>query len=367
METLIGVFGITEDNTIAEKAIYPSNPKQISAAIDRQSSGEVTKELAQLIEKLKQRGFDRFILADEALAGAVGEKYEVLTEVQPRSGPSDYLRENIERLAVEYGSVEDTAQFYQLSHEVSTLRTKRAVREAQSKRDTVINQTVQLLNELDKTLNVLSGKLSEWYGLHFPELGSQVESHETYARMVERFGDRADFDVESLVELGFKERKALRILRSANDSMGAPLERGDLEQMRGLVTNLLSLYAYRETLEAHITVTATEVAPNLSHVAGPVLAAKLIEKAGGIRKLAMMPSSTIQILGAEKALFRAKKTGSKPPKHGLIFQHPFVHSKKRKLRGRASRVLSSKLAIAARADAFSGNPIGVELRKQLKI
>ena len=140
----------------------------------------------------------------------------------------------------------------------------------------------------------------------------------------------------------------------------------DLEQIQKLASHLLSLYGYRPELEAHVASTAQEVAPNLSEVAGPVLAAKLIEKAGSVTKLAMMPSSTIQLLGAEKALFRAKKYRSKPPKHGLIFQHPYVHSKPRKLRGRAARMLAAKLAIAARADAFSGNPIGAELVKELE-
>jgi len=109
-----------------------------------------------------------------------------------------------------------------------------------------------------------------------------------------------------------------------------------------------------------------DIAPNLSHLAGSVLAAKLIAKAGSLRKLAMFPASTIQLLGAEKALFRAKKTNAKPPKHGLIFQHPYVHSKPRRLRGRAARVLSAKLTLAARADAFTGNQIGEGLRKQLE-
>jgi nucleolar protein 56 len=140
----------------------------------------------------------------------------------------------------------------------------------------------------------------------------------------------------------------------------------DLEQIQKLATHLLSLYDYRPELEAHVASTAKDVAPNLSEVAGPVLAAKLIEKAGSVTKLAMMPSSTIQLLGAEKALFRAKKSRSKPPKHGLIFQHPYVHSKPRRLRGRAARMLAAKLAIAARADAFSGNPIGAELVKELE-
>ena len=109
-----------------------------------------------------------------------------------------------------------------------------------------------------------------------------------------------------------------------------------------------------------------EIAPNVSRLAGPILAAKLIDKAGGMKRLAMVPSSTIQVMGAEKALFRSKKTNARPPKHGLLYQHPYVHAVPREKRGRRARSLAAKIAIAARADQFSGNYIAEELVAQLK-
>jgi nucleolar protein 56 len=365
VETLIGVFGVTEGDEIVEHALYPPNPKQIAAAQDRQSTGEVTKEVAELIEKLRQRGFTKYLFSNRALAEAAGEKYGVETEVSHNSLPVRRLRDRLESLSVEYGLVEGASQFYALSHEVSMLMARKAVQRAHSERGAVISQSVQLLNELDKTLNVLSSKLREWYGLHFPELGRHIDDHETYARIVETFGDRGKIEGEALGNLGFKSRKSSEIVRSAQGSMGAPLIHEDLEQIQKLASHLLALYGYRPELEAHVASTAQEVAPNLSLLAGPVLAAKLMEKAGGVTKLAMKPSGTIQLLGAEKALFRAKKSGSRPPKHGLIFQHPYVHSRPRKLRGRAARMLAAKLVIAARADAFTGNPIGADLKREL--
>jgi len=125
------------------------------------------------------------------------------------------------------------------------------------------------------------------------------------------------------------------------------------------------LYEYRGKLMEYVGGLASETAPNVSAIAGPTLAAKLIEKAGGIKRMAMMPSSTLQILGAEKALFRAVKTHAKPPKHGLIFQHPYVNAAPRGLRGLRARHLAAKLSIAARADAFSGNFIAEQLKKNL--
>ncbi len=364
VETLIGVFGVTEDNEIVEAVLYPRNPSKISAALDRQSSGEVSREVADAMEKLVQRGFDAFVFTNRALAETVRKKYGVQVDAVGRSGADGFVRENLEALAVEHGLAEDVSEFYALSQKVATLTARKAVQRAQSERSVIVIQAAQLLNELDKTLNVLSNKLREWYSVHFPELSRHVDGHRTYAQLINDFGDRADIEEGRLKELGLG-RQSKAIIASARESMGAPMAPDDIGEIKRLAGRLLSLYDYRPEVEAYLASTATEIAPNLSEVAGPVLAAKLIEKAGSLKKLAMMPSGTIQLLGAEKALFRAKKTGSKPPKHGLIFQHPYVHSKPRKLRGRSARALAAKLAWAARADVFSGNPIGAELRRQL--
>lgn len=364
-ETIIGVFALTKEGVIVEKVLFPPDSKQIATAIDRLRRGEVIKEIAELAEKMKQRGYRNFVFSNKTLAEAIGENYDVKTTLSDRLEPTRRIRENLEELAVEYGLLNDVNEFNSMSHEVTLLIARKAIQRAQSDRGAAVNQSVQLLNEIDRTLNVLSNKLREWYGLHFPELDRQVDNHETYANIVEKFGDRSNISVEGLMELGFRSSKSSKIIKMAEKSMGAPIIPEDNEQLKGLALNLLGLYKYRQELELYISSLALEVAPNLSEVAGTILAAKLMEKAGGIKKLAMKPSSTVQILGAEKALYRSKKSGSRPPKHGLIFQHPYVHSKPKKARGHLARVLAGKLAIAARADAFSGSSIGVQLRKEL--
>ncbi len=364
-ETIIGVFALTKEGVIVEKVLFPPDSKQIATAIDRLRRGEVIKEIAELAEKMKQRGYRNFVFSNKTLAEAIGENYDVKTTLSDRLEPTRRIRENLEELAVEYGLLNDVNEFNSMSHEVTLLIARKAIQRAQSDRGAAVNQSVQLLNEIDRTLNVLSNKLREWYGLHFPELDRQVDNHETYANIVEKFGDRSNISVEGLMELGFRSSKSSKIIKMAEKSMGAPMIPEDNEQLKGLALNLLGLYKYRQELELYISSLALEVAPNLSEVAGTILAAKLMEKAGGIKKLAMKPSSTVQILGAEKALYRSKKSGSRPPKHGLIFQHPYVHSKPKKARGHLARVLAGKLAIAARADAFSGSSIGVQLRKEL--
>jgi nucleolar protein 56 len=128
----------------------------------------------------------------------------------------------------------------------------------------------------------------------------------------------------------------------------------------------LDLYNYRDELVEYITMVTQEVAPNVAFIAGPVLAAKLIEKAGSLKRLGMVPSSTIQVLGAEKAMFRAIKSNARPPKHGLLYQHPYVNGAPRDRRGNRARSLAAKIAIAARADLFSGDFIAEGLVSQLE-
>jgi nucleolar protein 56 len=139
----------------------------------------------------------------------------------------------------------------------------------------------------------------------------------------------------------------------------------DLAEIQALSKNVLELYELRKNMENYMDKTMEEVAPNTRAVAGALLGARLIAVAGSLRNLAMRPASTIQVLGAEKALFRSLKTGARPPKHGLIFQHTLLHDAKRWQRGKIARVLAGKLAIAARIDAFGGRYAGDALKADI--
>jgi nucleolar protein 56 len=218
---------------------------------------------------------------------------------------------------------------------------------------------------MDTIINGLSGRMREWYGVHFPELSRRVDEHTDYAKIVVSFGDRANLTVKGLQELSLRKRDAERIVEAAQGSLGAPLDGDDLAALQGYAQRVLDLYGERERLTAYVSGLAQEVAPNVAYLAGPVLGAKLVDKAGGLRRMAMMPASTIQVLGAEKAMFRALKSNARPPKHGLLFQHPMVHGAPKAKRGSRARALAAKLAIAARADAFSGEFIADVLLAQL--
>jgi nucleolar protein 56 len=363
-ETLIGVFALAENGRVLEKALYPKEPEKIARAITRQRNGEITKEILKVAEGLIKRGFDAVTTTNPELAETLRTEYTFEVEVVD-SSPGDELREELPAIAQQNHLVNDEDAYYELGRQVSTLLTRGAVQDALGGKEAQITQTVQLLGELDTSLNGLSSRVREWYGLHYPELSRIIRDHEKYLRFIVEVGERAFVTTEKVEALGLQRRESTGIIKGAESSMGAQLSPGDLAELQRLAGQVLSLYEYRGKLTEYISAIALEAAPNVSALAGPILAAKLIEKAGGIRRLAMMPSSSLQILGAEKALFRAVKTHAKPPKHGLIFQHPYVNAAPRGLRGLRARHLAAKLSIAARADAFSGNLIADQLKKEL--
>ena len=249
-----------------------------------------------------------------------------------------------------------------VSMELAKLRIKGAT----GKRDLIVSQGIQTLDSLDQTVNLFMGRLREWYGVYFPELDRLIEKHETYARLVMKLGDRENYTLETLEAENIPKERSQLVAKAAESSMGADISGRDLEQVQQLSKDVLTFYELRKSMEDYVDRTMEEVAPNVRAVAGALLGARMISIAGSLQNLAMRPASTIQVLGAEKALFRSLKTGARPPKHGLIFQHTLLHDAKRWQRGKIARVIAGKLAIAARADAFGeGRYIGDELKADI--
>jgi len=221
-------------------------------------------------------------------------------------------------------------------------KAKKGLEKAFSSKEVMVTQTINLLSDLEKIINLLYMRLSNWEQLYA----------EIPTKNIKNF-----FEISKKIASG-EEVKGVEV-SSIN------LEKEDLEEIKSLAELGLRLIEEKERKEKYLQKLVNELYPNLSHILPPKIVALLIEKAGGVEKLALMPSSTIQLLGAEKALFKHLKFGTKAPKHGFIFQHPFVSSKPKKLRGRAARILANKIAIAARADAFSKNFIAKKLKEEL--
>jgi nucleolar protein 56 len=162
------------------------------------------------------------------------------------------------------------------------------------------------------------------------------------------------------------EKEAREICEAAQRSAGVSFDEIDVEAIGSCVREVLHLYETRAKLAEYIDGLMAQIAPNLRAVVGGAIGARLISLAGGLEKLSKLPASTIQVLGAEKALFRSLRGKAKPPKHGVIYQYPDIRGSPKILRGKIARALSGKIAIAARVDAMAGEYIGDKLAADLK-
>lgn len=235
-------------------------------------------------------------------------------------------------------------KFYERNLEL----TKQAVKDSVGD-DLLIMQTISNFVELDQTVNLLTKRLREWYSLYLPELSEKISSHEMYVDFVEK-----------------KSKKELLKELKISVTMGADLETTHVEEIILLAKQIKELNKLKEQHEVYLEKIMKKYCPNLLELAGTTIGAKLVELGRGLKHLAMLPASTIQLLGAEKALFRHIKTGSRSPKYGVIFQHPLIQNAPRKIRGKVSRVLADKLSLCVRLDFFKGEFKAKEYRKTLE-
>jgi len=363
--SVIGVLALDDEGKIIEESLFPRKPVEIAERLERINSGEVIDELETLIRRLRKKGYEVFVFEDLDLARSIHERLGVSYEVESPSSVAKSFRRNIEEYAVKTQFLKSSTELAKLIHDVSMEMSRTSVRRAAERRDFLIVQAVETLDDLDKTLNLFANRIREWYGLHFPELSRIINNHETYAKLVRDLGERKNFSEENLRKTSLPKEKINKIIKAAQTSMGANLRDDDIDKIQILCSQYMNLLTARRKIEGYLKEMMKEEAPNLSAIAGPILGAKLIALAGGLENLAKMPSSTIQVLGAEKALFRSLRTGARPPKHGVLFQHVLVHGSKRSLRGKISRALAGKIAIAARTDIFSDVYIGDRLKKDL--
>ena len=217
--------------------------------------------------------------------------------------------------------------------------------------DLHIIQAISTLDETDKMINLLSSRVREWYGLHFPELDNLIDTISGYSKIV-MAGRRDNLTQNTYLDAGFPEEKAEMLSLLQKKSRGGQISDENLAIVQSISKQILELFELRQSLEKHIESQMELIAPNISVILGSAVGARILAKAGSLKRLATMPASTIQVLGAEKALFRALKTGAQPPKHGLLFQHQLVHAAPRWQRGKIARAIAAKAAIAARVDVY---------------
>lgn len=239
-------------------------------------------------------------------------------------------------------------QFYDLFYCQNLEWTKKAVHQSVSE-DVLIMQAIANINELDKAVNLLSKRVREWYGWYAPEVVKHL------------------FDHQKLMELiCSKSRTELLKEFKEPDTMGANLDKMHVNEILLLATQVKELFQLREQHEKYLQKVMQKYCPNVMEMAGVTIGAKLMELGKGLKHLALLPASTIQLLGAEKALFRHIKTGARSPKYGIIINHPLIQNAAKTEKGKAARMLADKISLCARLDYFKGEFKAKEYRKELE-
>ncbi|KAH0731706.1 hypothetical protein KY289_002894 [Solanum tuberosum] len=339
------------------------------------SEGQMTEELQNFLErslpKVKEGKKAKFSLglAEPKLGSHIHEVTKIPCQsnefvLEILRGVRLHFEKFIENL--KHGDLEK-AQLG-LSHSYSRAKVKFNVNRV----DNMVTQAIVLLDTLDKDINTFAMRVREWYSWHFPELVKIVNDNYLYAKVAKFVDDKSQLSedkISALTEIVGDEDKAKEIVEAAKASMGQDLSPVDLINVKLFAQRVMDLVEYRKNLYDYLVAKMHDIAPNLAALIGEVVGARLISHAGSLTNLAKCPSSTLQILGAEKALFRALKTKGNTPKYGLIFHSSFIGRASARNKGRMARYLANKCSIASRLDCFldkSTTAFGEKLREQVE-
>ncbi len=239
---------------------------------------------------------------------------------------------------------------------------KASISNAYATEEHAIIQAIDAYNEAEKVRNILYERLEEWYSMYFPE--ARINNQSTYSKMVIAIGsDKKKATEEQLKALLGDKAKAVK--EQIGRSIGREPNPDEYSAIRMVAEESESLFRLQDGLDAYLQKSVKKIMPNISYLIDYKIAAELLAKAGSMQRLATMPASTIQLLGAEKALFKHVKFGTKAPKYGVLFKLPQISNANRRVRGRLARLYATKISIASRADGMSKRFIADKLKVQL--
>ena len=316
--TWFGSF-LLDEGKVVEQRLFPHDPKALAERL------AIVEDWKVLGEERELMGLAAEVFVSEPRLERAGGRFT--SERAPFLDPAAY---GFDRTLLHAAMVE-----------LAKRRMRKAIRTEDH-----LRQAVAAVDDLLEQENGLVERIREWYGLHFPELAKMVDEPE-YLELVAKHGRREKLPMD------------------ARESVGAELGDAEEAELQGMARLAQSLTAQRADLERYVEKTVRGIAPNVSELAGPMIAARLVTLAGSVEDLARYPSGTVQLLGAERALFRHLKSGSRPPKHGVLFQHPLIHRAPPWQRGALARTFAGRIAMAARADAYTHRHIAPELQASL--
>lgn len=320
-----GFYAFNNENELICEKLFPAN--EIIQKLADINDKKIVDEELEIIEELSSDYDEIIIESNKRLSDYDNEKVTIKT---PNQG-GDYLRENY-------------AEFGLNDEEITEIYRNLAIyniKKASASEDKHLIQAINSIDEIDESISKLIERIREWYALYFPEMDT-IKNNETYIKLISQ-NKTKDKIIESKPDAFPSE--IIDIDEDINPQ--------DLEIMNNYANSIYELQKTRKDIEEYIDLKMESIAPNLRLLVGSSLGAKLISHAGGLKRLAMYPSSTVQIMGAEKALFRHLKSGDRPPKYGLIYQHPQVRGAKWWNRGKIARMLAGMISLAVRRDVFT--------------
>ncbi|KAL2834892.1 hypothetical protein BDW59DRAFT_136774, partial [Aspergillus cavernicola] len=313
--------------------------------------GKVTPRLASLLDEIKDEKKVSLAVADPKLGNSIGKLPGLDISLVADSSTADIyraIREHLPTLIPGLLPQDMSTMSLGLSHSLA----RHKLKFSPDKIDTMIVQAISLLDDLDKELNNYAMRVKEWYGWHFPELAKILNDNIAYSRLVIKMGMRTNSETTDLAEILPEEIEAA-VKSAADRSMGTEISDEDLENIQALAEQVIGFSDYRSQLAGYITSRMNAIAPNLTALVGDLVGARLIAHAGSLSNLSKSPASTLQILGAEKALFRALKTKHDTPKYGLIYHASLIGQATGKNKGKMARVLAAKASLGLRVDALA--------------
>lgn len=335
-QCIAGFIAFDEDLQIAKYILFKED--EIASNLIQIEENEILDEEIELINEFSSD--DTLIIETTKRKSQYKElkNYENIIVETPNKG-GEYLRNNLNNILEEIGFSKNQDGIIEIYEKSAIYKIKKSSQEE----DKLLIQAINSVDDIDESISKLVERIRDWYTIYFPEMDT-ISNNETYIKLIAESENRED-----ILE-NFKEHFSEDI----EESTGADIEEADLEMLKSFAESIYSLQKSRKELEVYIDSKMESIAPNLRDLLGATLGAKLIAHIGSIKRLATYPASVIQIMGAEKAIFRHLKTGERPPKHGLIFQHPSVRGAKWWNRGKVARNLALKITLAVRKDVFSG-------------
>jgi len=320
-----GFLAFNDKNELICEKLFPED--EIINRLAQLAEKEVVKEERDIINEVSANYDEIIIESNKRLSDYSCENLKIQT---PNQG-GEYLRNNYEEFGLDKEEITDIYQrlaIYKIKKESAS-------------EDKHLIQAINSIDEIDETISKLIERIREWYALYFPEM-DVIKNNETYIKLISQNKTK-----ENIMEAK-PDAFPSNVLDLEDD-----INPKDLEIMNKYAKSIYELQKTRKEIEQYIDAKMEDIAPNLRLLVGSSLGAKLISHAGGLKRLATYPSSTVQIMGAEKALFRHLKSGDRPPKYGLIYQHPQVRGAKWWNRGKIARMLAGKISLAVRRDVFT--------------